>query len=122
VEASARLDRRSDDDQLSAAFRGHARDFFAEASRPRPDDLSAHRDSVRARDGGRRLEPLLQLGESAVEVRVQRQLALEDGRRDEHDARAAVGREPAREDERVLGLLLIEQGDDDAAVCDRLRP
>jgi hypothetical protein len=55
-------------------------------------------------------------------VRVQRQLALEHGRRDEHDARAAVGREPARKDERMLSLLLIEQRDDDAAVRDRLRP
>jgi len=120
--ASARLDRRSDDDQLGAAFRGHARDFFAEASRPRPDDLPAHRDAVGGGEGGRRLEPLLQLDEGAVEVGVQRQLALQDGRRDEHDARAAVGRQPARENERVLGFLLIEQRDDDGAVGDRLGP
>jgi hypothetical protein len=58
-EASARLDRRSNNDQLGVAFRGHARDFFAETSRPRPDDLSPHTDSVRVRDGSRRLEPLL---------------------------------------------------------------
>jgi len=55
-------------------------------------------------------------------VGVERQLALEDGRRDEHDSRAAVGREPAGKVERVLGLLLLEQRDDDRAVGNRLRP
>jgi hypothetical protein len=122
AEASARLDRGADDDELGATLCGHARDVLAEAARPRPDDLAAHGDPVGARHRGRRLEPFSQLGERALEVGVQRQLALEDGRRDEHDPRAAVGRKPAGEVERVLGLLPLEQRDDDAAVGDRLRP
>jgi hypothetical protein len=55
-------------------------------------------------------------------VRVQRQLALDDERRDEDDPRAAVRGEPAREVERVRGLLPIEQRHDDRAVGDRTRP
>ena len=121
-EASARLDRRSDDDELGATLGGYVRDGLAETSRPRPDDLAAHADPVRARDCGRRLEPLLQLGERAVEVGVQRQLALEDGRGHEHDSRAAIGGKPAGEVERVLRLLPFEQRDDDRAVRDRLGP
>jgi hypothetical protein len=121
-EAPTRLDRRSHHDELGVTLRSDARDVLAEGPRPRPDDLPPDRDSVRARYRGRRLEPLLQLGERTVEMRVQRQLALEHCRRDEHDARATVGREPAREDERVLRLLLIEERDNDAAIGNRLRP
>jgi len=55
-------------------------------------------------------------------VRVQRQLSLDDERSDEDDLRAAVGGEPAGEVEGVLGLLLVEQRDDDAPVADRLCP
>ena len=53
---------------------------------------------------------------------VQRQLALDDERPDEDDAGAAVGGEAAGEVERVLGLLLVEQRHDDAAIGDRARP
>jgi hypothetical protein len=104
------------------ALGGDARDVLTEAAWPGPDDLPSHGDPVRACNGRRRLEPPLQLRERAVEVRVQRQLALEDGRCHEHDARAAVGSNPAGEVERMLGLLLVEQRNDDAAVGDRLRP
>jgi hypothetical protein len=57
-----------------------------------------------------------------VHVRVERELLLDDERRDEDDPGAAVGREPAGEVERVLGLLLVEQRHDDAAVGDRAGP
>ena len=50
------------------------------------------RDTVRARDRGRRLEPLLQAHELPVEVRVERQLALED----EPARRARFGRRGRR--------------------------
>jgi hypothetical protein len=122
VEASARLDRRSDDDELRPPFRCDARDVLAEAPRAGAHDLAPHPDAVRARHGGRRLEPLLQAGELPVHVRVQRQLALDDERSDEDDARPAVRGEPAREVERVLRLLPVEQRHDDAAVGDRARP
>jgi hypothetical protein len=52
-------------------------------------------------------------------VRGERELALDDERRDEDDPRAAVGGEPAGEVERVLRLLPVEQRHDDAAVGER---
>jgi hypothetical protein len=122
VEAAPRLDRRADDDELGAALGRDARDFLAEAPRPRADDLAPHRDAVRARHRGRRLQSLLQALELPVEVCIQRQLALEDGRGHEDDARAAIGRELAGEVERMLGLLAIEQRHDDGAIGDRARP
>ena len=50
-------------------------------------------------------------------MRVERQLLVDEQRRDEDDARATVGGEPAREVERVLGLRPAEQRHDDAAVA-----
>jgi hypothetical protein len=55
-------------------------------------------------------------------MRVEGQLALEDGRRYEHDTRTTVGREPAGEIERVLRLLPVEQGHHDGAIRDRAGP
>jgi hypothetical protein len=55
-------------------------------------------------------------------VRRQGQLALDDERSDEDDARAAVGRETAREVDRVPGLLDLQQRHDDVPVRDRARP
>jgi hypothetical protein len=122
MEAAPRLDGRTDDDELRAAFGGDARDLAAEAPRPRAHDLAPHRDAVRARERLGRLQPLSEAGQLAVHVRGERQLALDDERADDDDAGAAVGREPAREIERVLGLLPVEQRHDDRAVGDRLRP
>ena len=56
-----------------------------------------------------------------LELCVQRQLLLDDQRRDEDDVGAAVGGEPAREVEGMLRLGAAEQGDDDAAIA-RPRP
>ncbi len=122
MEAAPRFDGCADHDELGAVLRGDARDVPAEAPRPRADDLLPHADAVRARHRGRGLEPLLQFAELSVEMRVQRQLALDDERDDEDDAGAAVGGEPAGEVERVLRLLPLEQGHDDAPVGDRLGP
>ena len=122
MEAAPRLDRRADDDELGPALGGHARDLLAEAPRPGAHDLPPHPDAVGGRHRGRDLEPILQTYELPVEVRVDRQLALEDRRRDEDDPRAAIGGKPAGEVERVLGLLPVEQRNDDRAVPDRARP
>ncbi len=54
-------------------------------------------------------------------MRVQGKLPIHHERRHEDDVRAAVGRQPAGEVERVLGLVSVEQGNDDAAIGDRLR-
>jgi hypothetical protein len=122
VEPPPGLDRRAHHDELGPALGGDTGDLLAEASRPRAHDLPSHADAVRGRNGGRGVEPLLQSVELAVELRVQGQLAIDDERRNEHDAGTAVGGEPAREVERVLRLLPLEQRDDDAAVGDRLGP
>jgi hypothetical protein len=55
-------------------------------------------------------------------VGIQGQLARNDERRDEDDPSAAIGGEPAGEIERVLRLLLLEQGHEDAPVGDRACP
>jgi len=122
MEASPRLDRRSHHDELGAALGRDACDVLPEAPGTHAHDLAPHRDSVGRRDRRRGLEPPLEIAEPAVHVRVQRQLALDDESADEDDAGAPVGREPAGEVERVLGLLAVEQRHDDAAVGDRPRP
>jgi hypothetical protein len=122
AEAAARLDRGADDDELCAALGGDASDVLAEAPGTRAHDLPPHAHAVRAHQSGRRLEPLLQARERAVHVRVQRQLALDDERRDENDLGAPVGRETAGEVERMLRLLLVEQRHDNAAIGDRAGP
>ena len=122
VEAAPRFDRRADDHELRAPLGGDARDLVPEAAGPRAHDFPPHRDAVRVRHGGGRLEALLEACKLAVEVRIDRQFALEDSRRDQDDACAAVGGEPAREVERVLRLLPVEQGYHDGAVGDRARP
>ena len=122
MEAAPRLDRRSDDDEFRPALGRDVRDLLAEAPGARADDLLPDRDTVRARDRGRRREPLLQASESAVHVRIERQLALDHQRRDEDDARPAVCSQPASEIESVIRLLPIEQRHDDAPVGDGARP
>jgi len=122
LEAPPRLDRRADDDELGSMSGGDASDVLAEASGPGTHDLPPDGDAIRAGDRRCRLEPLLQPGEPAVHVCVQRQLALDDKRSGEDDASAAVGGEATGEIERVLGLLPVEQRHDDAAVRDRARP
>jgi hypothetical protein len=122
MEAAARLHGRAHDDELGSALRGDAHDVLAEAPGSRAHDLPPHADAVRARHGGRGFEPLRDAGEPAVHVRVQRQLALDDERRDEHDPCAAIRGEAAGEIERVLGLLPVEERHDDAPVGDRARP
>jgi hypothetical protein len=122
AEASPRLDRRPHHDELGAALGRDARDLLAEAAGARADDLLPDADAVRARDRGCGFEPFLQAGDRVVHVGLERQLVLDDERRDEDDPGTAVGREAAGEVERVLGLLLVEQRHDDAAVRDRARP
>jgi hypothetical protein len=122
MEASPRLDRGADHNELGPALRGDPGDVLPEAARPGADDLPPHADAVRGCNGGRGLEPLLQRDQLSVEVRVQWQLALDDERRDEDDPGSAVGGEPAGEIQGVLRLLPVEQRDDDAPVRDRLRP
>ena len=122
MEAPPRLDRRADDHELRAALGRDAGDLLAEAPGPGTDDLVPDGHAVRARDRARGFDPLLQTHELPVEVRIDRQLALEDGGCNEHDPGAPVCCETAGEIERVLRLLSVEQRYDDAAVGNRARP
>jgi hypothetical protein len=122
MEAPPRLDRRADDHELRAALGRDAGDLLAEAPGPGTDDLVPDGHAVRARDRARGFDPLLQTHELPVEVRIDRQLALEDGGCNEHDPGAPVCCETAGEIERVLRLLPVEQRHDDAAVGNRARP
>lgn len=94
---------------------GDLRDLLSEPAFARPDDHAPHANAVCVGDRGRLIEVLAQLGE--IEVRVERQLLLDDERRDEDDAGAAVGGEAAREVERVFRLGQPEQRHDDVAVA-----
>jgi hypothetical protein len=116
------LDRRADDDELGATLGSDARDLLPETSGPRANDLPSHRDPVGSRHRSRGLEPLLQALELSVEVCVDRQLALEHGRRDEDDPGTTVGSEPAGDIQCMLRLLPVEQRHDDGAIGDRARP
>jgi hypothetical protein len=78
VEAAPRLDRRADDHELRAPLGRDAHNLVPETAGPRADDLPPHRHAVGVGDRGRAFEPLLQLGERAVHMRVERQLALDD--------------------------------------------
>ena len=122
MEAAPRLDRRTDDHELGATLGRDAGDLLAEAAGAGADDLPLDRDPVGSRDGGGRLEPRLQAHELPIEVRVDRELTLEDGRRDEHDSGAPLCGETAGEVDGVLRLVLVEERHHDAAVRDRARP
>jgi len=100
----------------------HVGDLPAECSGARAEDSTARADAVGVRDDLRGVEPALQLCGLGAEVRVQRQLAVDQQGRHEHDACATIGGKPAGEIERVHGLVSLEQGDEDAPVPDRLGP
>jgi hypothetical protein len=121
LEAAPRLDRRADDHELGAALVRDARDLVAEQTMPRSDDLAPHAGAVRPRDGCGRVEPVAQYAQLFVESCVERQLALDEERRHEHDARAAVRGKSAGEVERVLRFLPFEEGHDDRPVADGAR-
>ena len=122
LEAAPRLDRSADDDELGTALVRDARDLLTEQSGARADDLAPRTDAVRRRDGRGRVEPVAQRAQLSVETCVERQLSLDEERGDENDPRAAVRGEPAREIERVLRLLLLEQRHGDRPIADRTGP
>jgi hypothetical protein len=122
AEPAPRFHGGADDEKLRAALGGGVGHLLRKAPGAGTDDLLPHGDAVGARDRDCRLDSPLEVSENVVHARVQRQLAIDDERRDEDDAGATVGGEPARQVERVLGLLAVEQRHDDAPVGDRARP
>jgi hypothetical protein len=122
MEAAPRVDRRADDDELRPMLGGDANDVLAKAPRTGAHELATDADPVRASHRGGGFEPLLQAHQLPVEVGVERELPLEDGRRDEDDSRSAIGGKAAREVDCVRGLLPVEQRHEDAPVGDRPAP
>ena len=78
------------------------------------NDEARRRYPIRLGDRGRRSERSEERFLFAVEMRVERQLPRDDERRHQHDPRAPVGRQAAREIERMLGLVAAEERHDDA--------
>ena len=122
LEAASRLDRSADDDELGSALCRHARDFLAEQAGASADDLAPHTDAVGRRDRRGRVKPITQRAQLFIEACVERQLSLDEERRDENDSRAALRGEPAREIERVVRLLLFQQRHDDRPIGDGAGP
>jgi len=122
LEAAPRLDRRADDDELCSALGCHTGDLVAKQPGPSADDLAPRAHAVGRRHRSGRVQAVAQAAQLAVEIRVERQLPLDEERRDENDPRAAIGGQPAREVERVLRLLPLEERHDDRPVADRPRP
>jgi hypothetical protein len=98
------------------------RELVAQRAAASPDDPPLRAHAVGLGDGGRVCERRTQAFRLGLEVRVERQLLRHEERRDEDDARAAVGREPAGEVERMLRLAAAEERDHDAPVADRGSP
>ena len=94
------------------------RQLTAERALAGADDAPPCGDAVGLRDRRRLAEGAAKLLLLAAEVRVERQLLRHEQRRDQHDARAAVGGKAAGEIEGVLGLGTAEQRDDDVPVAD----
>ena len=121
MEATPGLDGSADDHELRAVVVGHLGELDAESALARTHDLPAHGDAVGLRDRRRVIELVLQLVDLASEVRVQRELLIDDEGRDEDDARTAVRCEAAGEIESMLRLGPAEERNNDVPVADGRR-
>ena len=101
---------------------GHLGELMAKRAGAGADHSPPRPHAVRLGDRVGAVEPLAERLDLGVEMGVERQVAGDEERGDEDDARAPVGGEPAGEVERVHRLLVAEQGHDDAAVADRHCP
>ena len=98
---------------------GDLGDLLPKPAFTRPHDHAPHAHAVRVCDCRRLVEVAAQLRQ--IEVGVDRQFLLDEERRDEDDAGAAIRREAAREVEGVLRFGETEERDDDVAVAKRDR-
>ena len=121
MEATPGFDGSADDHELRAVVVGHLGELDAEGALTGAHDLPAHSDAVGLRDRGRVIELFLQLVDLAPEVRVQRELLIDDEGRDEDDARTAVRCEAAGEIDSMLRLGPAEERNDDVPVADGRR-
>jgi hypothetical protein len=112
-EAAPRLDRRSDDDQHSLHVFGRCCQTWPELPVSSPDDASVRWNPIALRHRLLACKLRPKRGLLLIEMRVERQLELDEERCDQEHARAAVGRQPAGNVERVPRRLLLEQRDND---------
>lgn len=112
AEASLRLDGGSDNDEGGANVFGGRGDGASQLAGPSAHDLPVRADAVTL--GKRPLAAELDTEHLllAMEMGIERQLPLDEERREQENARATIGGEPARQVQRVPGVLLVEQRDD----------
>ena len=121
MEATPGLDGSADDHELRAVVVGDLGELDAEGALAGAHDLPSHCDTVGLCDRCRVIELLLQLVELASEMRVERELLIDDEERYEHDARTAVRCEAAGEIQSMLRLGPAEERNHDVPIADRRR-
>jgi hypothetical protein len=116
AEASLRLDGGSDHDERGSHVLRGVGDRASELTGPRSHDLSVRPDPVAL--GQRALATQLDTKNLFLtrEVSIERQLPVDEERRQQEDACTALAGEPASEVQRMPGVLLVEQWDDDHPV------
>jgi hypothetical protein len=116
AEAPLRLDCGSHYDEGGAHVLCGIGDRASELPRPGTHDLSVCADPIAL--GKRPLAVQLDTENLflTVEVSIERQLPVDEERRQQEDACTTIGGEPASQVERVAGVLLVEQRDDDHPV------
>ncbi len=116
AEAALRLDCGSHHDEGGAHVLGGIGNRASELAGTRAHDLSVRADPIAL--GERPLAAQLDTKNLflTVEVSIERQLPVDEERREQEDARTTIGGEPASQVERMAGVLLVEQRDDDHPV------
>jgi hypothetical protein len=117
AEASLRLDGGSDHDERRAHVLRGVGDRAPELTGTRADDLSVRADPVAL--GQRTLATELDTKNPflTVEVSIERQFPVDEERCQQEDACTTIGREPASQVQRMPGVLLVEQRDEDHPVA-----
>jgi hypothetical protein len=116
AEASLRLDGGSDHDERGAHVLRGVGDRASELTRPRAHDLSVRTDPVALGQRALTTELDSKCLFLTVEMSVKRQLPVDKKGRQQEDARAPIGGEPASKIERMTGVLLVQERDDDHPV------
>src|SRR6266700_5868956 len=113
AETALRLDGGAEHDEGGAHVLGGVRDGASELAGPRAHDLSARADPIAF--GERPLAAQLDTKNPflTVEVSIERQLPVDEERRQQEDPCTTIGGKPASQVQRMAGVLLIEQRDDD---------
>ena len=108
AEAPLGLDGGSDHDEGGAYVLGGVGDGASELAGPCAHDLSVRADAIAL--GKRPLAAELDTERRflTVEVSIERQLPVDEERRQQEDARATIGGQPAGQVQRVTGVLLVE--------------